>query len=114
MADEASHTFKVRLYLPAGTRSMFPGMFVKTAFVTGLKQELVIPGAAVVYRSEVTGVYVVEADGTLRFRHVRLGRTTPEGDVLVLAGLTPGERVALDPIAAGAELKRRRAEGTDG
>jgi RND family efflux transporter MFP subunit len=114
VADEASHTFKVRLYLPPGTRSMFPGMFVKTAFVTGLKQELVIPGDAVVYRSEVTGVYVVEADGTLRFRHVRLGRTTPEGDVLVLAGLTPGERVALDPIAAGAELKRRRAEGIDG
>jgi hypothetical protein len=28
----------------------------------------------------------------------------------VIAGLTKGEQVALDPIAAGAELKRQLAE----
>lgn len=109
-ADPGSNTFEVRLELPEGTADLFPGMFVKTSFVTGMKQELVLPAAAVVQRSEVTGVYVVEEDGKVRFRHLRAGRKTLDGGVLVLAGVEPGERVALDPIAAGVELKRQQAE----
>lgn len=109
-ADPGSNTFEVRLELPEGTTGLFPGMFVKTSFVIGMKQELLLPAAAVVRRSEVTGVYVVEEGGKVRFRHVRTGRTTRDGEVLVLAGIDPGERVALDPIAAGVELKRQRAE----
>ena len=109
-ADPGSSTFEVRLELPQDTADLFPGMFVKTSFVIGMKQELVLPGAAVVQRSEVTGVYVVEQDGKVRFRHLRAGRITPDGEVLVLAGVEPGERVALDPIAAGVELKRQREE----
>jgi multidrug efflux pump subunit AcrA (membrane-fusion protein) len=34
-------------------------------------------------------------------RQVRLGETTADGAVEVLAGLNPGEKVALDPIKAG-------------
>jgi len=110
VADHGSNTFKVRLWLPEGTAKLFPGMFVKTSFVTGIKEDLVVPVQAVVYRSEVTGAYVVEDDGRVRFRHVRAGQRSANGQVLVLAGLTPGERVALDPIAASVELKRQRAE----
>jgi hypothetical protein len=67
----------------------------------------VVPKEAVVYRSEVTGTYVV-SDGRVHFRQIRLGRDL--GDALVvLAGLTEGERVALDPIAAGAALKDQAA-----
>ena len=110
IADRGSNTFKVRLWLPEGTARLFPGMFVKTSFVTGIKEDLVVPVQAVVYRSEVTGVYVVEEDGRVRFRHVRAGQRSADGQVLVLAGLMPGERVALDPVAAGVELKRQRAE----
>jgi RND family efflux transporter MFP subunit len=107
-AELSSNTFKVRLDLPEGTKGLFPGMFVKTGFVTGKKRELVIPNAAVVYRSEVTGIYVVNGGGRLHFRQLRLGRDL--GDVIVvLAGLTEGERVALDPIAAGAALKAQAA-----
>ncbi len=113
-ADPKSSTFSVRLDLPADGSGIFPGMFVKTAFVTDSKQELLIPGRAVVSRSEVTAVYVVQVDGSIRFRHVRLGRATDDGFRLVLAGLEPGERVALDPIRAGVELKRQRTgQGDD-
>jgi len=108
-AELSSNTFKVRLDLPEGTKGLFPGMFVKTGFVTGEKRELVVPEEAVVFRSEVTGVYVVNGGGRLHFRQVRLGRDL--GDVLVvLAGLTEGERVALDPIAAGAALKAQAVD----
>jgi hypothetical protein len=110
-----SNTFKVRLDLPAELENLFPGMFVKTGFVTGKKEELTVPKAAVVYRSEVTGVYVMDPDRGVHFRQIRVGRD--HGDALVvLSGLTPGETVALDPIAAGVALKaqaRAKAGGGD-
>lgn len=112
-ADLGSNTFKVRLDLPRNLKALFPGMFVKTGFVTGERRELVIPQAAVVYRSEVTGVYVVGTDGQVQFRQVRLGRALPDGHA-VLAGLTEGEQVALDPIAAGVRLKSQRGAGAAG
>jgi multidrug efflux pump subunit AcrA (membrane-fusion protein) len=112
-AERSSNTFKVRLDLPAGIKTLFPGMFVKTGFVTGEKQELVIPKQAVVYRSEVTGVYVLSGEDDLHLRQVRLGRGM--GDALVvLSGLAADERVALDPVAAGVALKARAATIAEG
>ncbi|MCG8097810.1 MAG: efflux RND transporter periplasmic adaptor subunit, partial [Candidatus Thiodiazotropha taylori] len=70
-ADQSSSTFQVRVDLPEGVKDLFPGMFVKTAFITGVKQELVVPREAVVYRSEVTAVYVLGSDGRVHFRHIR-------------------------------------------
>ncbi|MEN8180325.1 MAG: efflux RND transporter periplasmic adaptor subunit [Pseudomonadota bacterium] len=109
-AHAGSNTFKVRVDLPEGVSDLFPGMFVKTAFVTGIKKELVVPRKSVVYRSEVTAVYVVGKDGRITFRRVRTGHPTGNGMIAVIAGLSNGEEVALDPIAAGAELKRQLAE----
>lgn len=103
-ADLGSNTFKVRVDLPQRAEGLFPGMFVKTGIVTGKKEELTVPKEAVVYRSEVTGVYVVDASGDISLRQIRIGRVL-NGEVVVLSGLTDGERVALDPIAAGVALK---------
>ena len=109
-AHQASNTFKVRLELPEGVENMFPGMFVKTAFLVGKRQQLVIPTQSIVHRSEVTGVYVQAADGRISLRHIRTGRELDDGSSAVSAGLEAGEQVALDPIAAGARLKQQRSE----
>lgn len=109
-ADEVSHTFNVRIELPEGQHNVYPGMFVKAAFVTGEYQRIVVPSAAVVHRSEVTAVYVVKEDGAVQLRHIRAGRELPGGMVEVLAGLNEGEEVAVDPIAAGIYLKESRAQ----
>lgn len=106
-ADAQSHAFNVRVNLPQGDHGVYPGMFVKVAFVTGVEERLLVPAAAVVKRSELTGVYVVDADGRVSLRQIRSGGRR-DGQVEVLAGLIPGERVALDPIAAGITLKQRR------
>ena len=103
-ADLGSNTFKVRIDLTGRTQELFPGMFVKTGIVTGKKQELTVPKAAVVYRSEVTGVYVLGEDGSISLRQIRVGRALGD-DLVVLSGLSEGEQVALDPIAAGVALK---------
>jgi len=108
-AEPGSNSFNVRLDLPPGTTGLLPGMLVKADFPIGSEKRLLVPAGAVVYRSEVTAVYLVRPNGSISFRHIRVGRQTPDGMIDVLSGLEPGERVALDPIAAGVELKRRPA-----
>ena len=94
--------------LPEGEYGLYPGMFVKVAFVTGRDRRLVVPLTAVAYRSEVRAVYVVK-DGDVALRQVRLGRTF--GDMVeILAGVDPGEAVALNPVAAAVQLKSAQAE----
>jgi RND family efflux transporter MFP subunit len=113
-ADPASNTFRVRVELAEGTQGLFPGMFVKAVFSVGTERRMLVPAEAVVYRSEVTAVYVVDADGRVGFRHVRVGRQTSDGRIEILAGLEEGERVALDPIAAGTRLREERSGSGDG
>ncbi len=102
-ADPQSNVFKVRVYLPPKTVGLYPGMFVKTAFRVGEEQRLTAPRQALAQRGEVSAVYVVK-DGKVSLRQVRPGRTEGE-TVEILAGLEPGETVALDPIKAGVYLK---------
>ncbi len=109
IADPASNTFKLRLDLPPGTPGLFPGMFVKTAFVVGSERLLSIPLQAVAYRGEVTAAYVLADDGRVALRQLRLGRQTADGRIAVLSGLETGERVALDPVAAGILVKQAQA-----
>lgn len=112
-ADPSSNTFKVRAELPpledSHRQTLFPGMFVKIGFPVGEQAELTVPTSAVVRRSEVTGVYAVTDDGQVHFRLIRLGRAL-DGGYTVLAGVSAGERVAIDPIAAGIRLKAQAAE----
>lgn len=108
-ADPQSHTFRVRVDIPAGQHSAYPGQFAKIAFATGEEELLLVPEAAVVHRSEVTGVYVVTPEGRIALRQIRLGRKFNGDRYSVLAGLSAGEKVALDPIQAGVQLKKARA-----
>ncbi len=103
-ADPQTHSFKVRVSLPPGVPGVYPGMLLKVAFVTGKQQAVLVPAQAVVHRSEVTAVYVVDKNNKVALRQVRLGRDHTTG-IEVLAGLQAGERVALDPIRAGVYFK---------
>lgn len=103
-ADPDSHTFLVRVNLPLGDHHIYPGMYTKVAFVSGTASRLVIPAQAVAHRSEVTAVYVKDAKGALSFRQVRVGEALPENQIEVLAGLSAGENVVLDPVAAAAVI----------
>ncbi len=100
-AAAPSSTFRARLDLPPGTLDLAPGMYVKVGLVVGDAERILVPASALVERSEVTGVYVLDAAGHPALRYVRPGHRL--GDrVEILAGLAAGERIALDPVAAGA------------
>jgi len=101
VADMRTHSTQVRVYLPANEEGVYPGMFVRAHFVVGTANKLVVPVSAVLHRSEVVAVYVVDEKGGVKLRQIRLGETNADGLVEVLAGLNPGEQVALDPVKAG-------------
>jgi multidrug efflux system membrane fusion protein len=102
-ADPETHTMQVRLGLPktSAGASPVPGMFARAWLASSLEASacLMVPTRAVIKRTELHAVYVVDQAGKASLRQVRVGRTV--GDkVEILAGLEAGERVALDPLAA--------------
>jgi RND family efflux transporter MFP subunit len=105
-ADARSHTVTARLYLPDNARGIIPGMAARAHFVTGRGKKLTLPPTAILRRGEVTAVYVFDAANQPRLRQVRLGEAVADGEVEVLAGLSGGERVSLEPIKAGMQLKQ--------
>lgn len=107
IADARTHTTQIRVYLPANEAGVYPGMFVRAHFTVGKANKLLIPTTAVLRRSEVVGVYVVDEKGGIRLRQVRLGEPAGEDEIEVLAGLNPGERVAQDAVKAGMALSQQ-------
>jgi hypothetical protein len=82
-------------------------MFARVRFVIGRASKLVVPARAILRRSEVTAVYVVDDEGKPRLRQVRTGEEAGADWIEILAGVNPGEKVALDPVKAGiARLNR--------
>lgn len=106
-ADAASHTFLVRVNLPAGDHGLYPGMAVKVAFVTGKIRKLMVPQSAIAQRSEVTAVYVMDDQKKLSMRQIRAGQLHDEKMIEVLAGLQENEQVTIDPIKAVSYLKEQ-------
>lgn len=108
-ADAQTHTFSVRLDLPAQETGLYPGMTVKAAFAVGEAQRVLIPLSALIQRSELSGVYIV-TDDVISLRQIRTGHRF--GDrIEVLAGLAAGDRIAADPNAAALALAAARGKG---
>lgn len=105
-ADPATHSFRVRLHLPDGSKDLFPGMTVKVAFALGSGTRLSLPASALQRQGELAGVYVLDAHG-VQLRQLRLGQRDGN-QVEVLAGLDAGERIASDPAAAARWLVEQR------
>ncbi|MBL0167752.1 MAG: efflux RND transporter periplasmic adaptor subunit [Propionivibrio sp.] len=110
-ADVATHVSQVRVGLPADLKGVIPGMFARVHFVVGRAQRMTVPAAALVRRGEVAAVYVQNEQGSLSLRQLRLGEVLAGGEIEVLAGLTSGEQVVLDPVKAAIALKSAHPGG---
>ncbi|MDD2832709.1 MAG: efflux RND transporter periplasmic adaptor subunit [Methylotenera sp.] len=101
-ADAVSNMTKVRITLPSNLTSIRPGMFARAMLPVNnanTSVQIIVPAKAVIKRSELTAVYVVDSKGKPQLRQIRLGRK--QGDFYeVFAGLQAGEEVAVDPISA--------------
>ena len=103
--DARSHTATARLYLRENIEGVVPGMYARAHFTIARVQKLTVPPAAVMRRGEVSAVYVVDEKNGAHLRQVRLGEAVSGGELEVLAGISPGERVSLTPVKTGIELK---------
>lgn len=89
--DPTSHTYTVKVLLPAGSGAR-SGMFGRAWLTTGQEKQLLVPTNAVVEREGLHYVYVVDSHNLLHLRLVTLG--DPVGaQIPVLSGLNEGEKV---------------------
>ena len=103
--DPVTHTGQVRLSLAAGVPGLAPGLFARVWLpADGTEQasdgRMYLPTSAIVRRGEMTGVYVINAQGKPSLRQVRLGQAWADR-VEVLSGLRPGDKVAAEPQLVG-------------
>lgn len=106
--DPTTYRFEVRADLPA-TSGLRSGLFARLVLPQASGEpRLMVPKAAVFRRGGLEGVFVV-TDGRARLRWVAPGETTGEL-VHIRAGVTAGERVALDHAALsdGAAVRETR------
>ncbi len=101
-ADPVTHQFLVKVAMKSAT-DVFPGMFAEVRFAVGQRKALLLPTEVLVHRAGLDGVYVVDDDGVIHYRLVRLGETF-DGQVEVLAGLQAGDTIAWSagkPLSSG-------------
>jgi RND family efflux transporter MFP subunit len=96
--DPASQSFTVKIDVPAGPEWR-SGIFGRARFRGPSRQALTAPAAAVIRRGQLALVFVVASDNVARLRSVRIGDAA-DGRVEVLAGLSAGEVVVIDPPPA--------------
>jgi membrane fusion protein, multidrug efflux system len=100
-SDVSTHTAQLRLDLPPSSAGIRPGMFARVwlPVLAEKSTRIEVPTRAIVRRAEMTGLYIVGADGRPLLRLVRLGRIVGD-NIEILSGVSTGERVAIDPHAA--------------
>lgn len=110
-ADPASHSFLVKINLPASS-GLRAGMYGTAMVATGEKQAILAPRSAVVVRGSLNCVYALDANGTAQLRSVTLGSV--HGDMVeVLSGISPQEKLVDQPgdrDLAGKRIVEDRAE----
>ena len=102
-ANPQTHTFRLRLQLNEPNGALFPGMLVKVSVPVASREALWIPASALVQRSELRAVFVINPEGEPRLRQIRPG--VRDGQRLeVLSGLGAGEQVVSNPgVLVGSE-----------
>lgn len=97
-ADPKTKTFELRINLPEKTPGLFPGMSVKTHFITAEKETTLIPNNAIIHRGELTLVYVKHDDKKVP-RQIRTGQQY-NNMTEVVSGLSPGDFIAISPLSS--------------
>jgi RND family efflux transporter MFP subunit len=93
--DSRARTFRVELDIPNSDRRLVPGLYVRVAFQLDNQGMSQVPAAALLFTPSGPKVAAVDADGTVRFHPVIIGRD--DGDKVELSsGVADGERLVLN------------------
>lgn len=94
-ADQGSRSFIVQVGV-SDTEPMRSGMFARVPLAIGERQSMRIPKTAVIHEGQLTGVFIVDANDTARFRLIRTGRSYGD-QIEVISGLKDGTRLVAEP-----------------
>ncbi|PXX92471.1 efflux transporter periplasmic adaptor subunit [Marinobacter vulgaris] len=95
-ANPQTHTFRLRMRLNEPNGSLFPGMLVKVGVPVASREALWVPARSLIHRGELRAVFVLDDQDRPRLRQVRAG-VRDNGRLEILAGLSEGERVVVNP-----------------
>ncbi len=98
IADNAKHSVKVKFDLPANVPVLAGAYAEVEIFETdsGILTP-VIPESAVMWRSSLPSVFVIDANNQTELRFVRLGEQVGKNKKSVLSGLRIGEKIVTNP-----------------
>lgn len=94
--DSASRSARVRAIVPNEHDELRPGMYVTVVIEVDTTSSRVVPEQALVTEGDKRFAYVLRGDVVSR-RSVTIGRRRP-GEVEILDGLQPGERVVVEGL----------------
>jgi RND family efflux transporter MFP subunit len=90
-----ARTLRVEADVPNAEDLLVPGMYVQATFGLKARGNVVVPAAAMIFRSSGPQVAVVRADSRVNFHDVAIARD--DGNVLELSsGVAPGDRIVLN------------------
>ncbi|HVS77507.1 MAG TPA: efflux RND transporter periplasmic adaptor subunit, partial [Steroidobacteraceae bacterium] len=94
--NTSTGTLQLRAIFDNADSELFPNEFVNVKLVLDtLRNQIVVPGAAVQNGPSSNFVYIVNPDHTVTMRTVTTG-PTDGADISIMKGVTPGETVVTD------------------
>lgn len=101
MAEPGAHTTTVKFNLPerCGAHS---GQYAEVLIPDpsqAAQPHPAIPESAILWRGSLPSVFLVEDDGDLRLRLIRIGDRTPDGRISVISGIRVGDQILANPTA---------------
>lgn len=94
LIDAATRTFDVEVSVANGQELIKPGMYARVVMNYGSRKNIVVPDVSVVKQlgSGDRYIYVYQADGTVKFQKVELGRRMG-AEYEILSGIADGDEV---------------------
>lgn len=112
--DDTSKTYQVRIELETEDDEMKAGLFAHTAIdVLQRRATLCVPKEAVLSRNGRQMLFVVDADGKVESREVKIGLMN-DAEVEILDGIEPGDTVVVtnqDKLQDGKKVETEPYEG---
>lgn len=97
LLDPSTHTMQIVLTIPNHDHRLLPGMYaVASITVPAARPLLLVPSAALILGSQGSVVAILTRDDRIHLQPVTIDLDTG-ADVLVSSGLTPDDRVVLNP-----------------
>ena len=93
--DPVTRAITVRAMVDNSELRLLPGMLMEVELTAGEREALVVPEQALIQVSGSSMVYVVDDESRAQRRSVEIGKRV-QGGVVVLSGLSPGERVVVN------------------